>query len=209
MLKTLQARYAQNAGKKERRAYHFGSQGAGNNFSNHASHSNRLVGVYLYGRKAELGSVMGENSRYRDEAKIRVAYGTVPKNTVNSQAVYADQSDLYRVQKDAIARGAKYVFIVWFDGLDWPTTQAAAIVRSGKVYTEGKGSGLFFQDYDAGGTAQYGFVVTSPTRDESIRDVDRQVVKIPPDSMGGGTTPRSPGPTPGRRVHWGTRLLVT
>ena len=153
---------------------------------------------------------MGENSRYRDAEKIRAAYGVVPENTVNPRAVYADQSDLYRVQKDAIARGAKYVFIVWFDGLDWPTTQAAAIVRSGKVYTEGKGSGLFFQDYTADGSAQYGFVVTSPTHDKSIRDVDRQTRRrFRPTAWEGVTTPRSPGPIPGRPAHWGTRPPAT
>jgi alkaline phosphatase len=181
--------------------FHFGSQGAGSVFSNHTSHTNRLVGVYVFGRKANLGSVIGENSRYRDAVKIRAAYGFVPENTINPQACYADQSDLYRVQKEAVARGAKHVFIIWFDGLDWPTTQAAAIVRSGKVYTEGKGSGLFFQDYTAGGSAQYGFVVTSPTRDQSVRDVDRQLVTIPAGSLRGGydaliagLNPWTPGP---------------
>src|SRR5208283_4674706 len=196
VLKKLQTRYAACASEKEPRVFHFGSQGAGSVFSNHTSHTNRLVGVYVFGRKADLGSVMGENSRYRDAEKIRAAYGVVPENTVNPRAAYADQSDLYRVQKDAIARGAKYVFIILFDGLDWPTSQAAVIVRSGKVYTEGKGSGLFFQDYTADGSAQYGFVVTSPTHDESIRDVDRQLVTIPPDSLGGGYDAHIAGPNP-------------
>ena len=68
--------------------------------------------------------------------------------------------------------------------------------RSGKVYTEGKGSGLFFQDYTADGSAQYGFVVTSPTQDKSIQDVDRQLVTIPPDSLGGGYDARIAGPNP-------------
>jgi len=196
VLKKLQTRYAASASEKEPRVFHFGSQGAGSVFSNHTSHTNRLVGVYVFGRKADLGSVIGENSRYRDAEKIRAAYGVVPENTVNPQAVYADMSDLYRVQKDAIARGAKHVFIVWFDGLDWPTTQAAAIVRSGKAYTEGKGSGLFYQNYTADGSAQYGFVVTSPTYDKSIQDVDRQLVTIPPDSLGGGYDAEIAGPNP-------------
>src|SRR5262249_7887647 len=144
-LKDLQTRYVSTPLQKESRAYHFGSQGPGGVFSNHGSHSNRLVPVYVFGRKADLSAVTGENSRYRDAEKVKQVFGTVPENTVNDQAVYADQSDLYRVQKEAIARGARHVFIVWFDGLDWITTQAAAIVKSGKVYTEGKGSGLFFQ----------------------------------------------------------------
>ena len=182
--------------QKTTRAYHFGSQGPGDVFSNHTSHSNRLVPVYLFGRKGDLGSVMGENSRYRDPEKIKATYGFLPENTVNPRADYADQSDLYRVQKDAVARGVKHLFIVWFDGLDWPTTQAAAIVKTGKVYTEGKGSGLIFQDYDAGGAAQYGFVVTSPTHDRNTPDVDAQTVVIPPDSLGGGYDAQIAGPNP-------------
>ena len=209
VLKKLQTRYAASASKKEPRVFHFGSQGAGSVFSNHTSHTNRLVGVYVFGRKAELGSVMGEHSRYRDAEKIRAAYGVVPENTINPQAVYADMSDLYRVQKDAIARGAKYVFIVWFDGLDWPTTQAAAIVRSGKVYSEGKGSGLFFQDYTADGSAQYGFVVTSPTHDKNIGTSTGSSSRFHPTVWEGVTTPRSPGPIPGRPAHWGTRPPAT
>ena len=47
------------ANQKATRAYHFGSQGAGDVFSNHTSHSNRLVPVYLFGRKADLKSVDG------------------------------------------------------------------------------------------------------------------------------------------------------
>src|ERR1700733_6282600 len=148
------------------------------------------------GRKAELGAVTGKNSLYRDPAKIQALYGFLPENTVNPDAEYADQSDLYRVQRDAVARGIRHLFIVWFDGLDWPTTQAAAIVKTGKIYTEGKGSGLVFQDYDAAGTAQYGFVVTSPTHDQSRPDVNTQTIAIPTTSWGGGYDARIAGPNP-------------
>ena len=101
---------------------------------------------------------MGANSLYRDPAKIKALYGFLPEHTVNPDAEYADQSDLYRVQRDAVARGAKHLFIVWFDGMDWPTTQAAAIVKSGRVYTEGKGSGLTFQD----ASTQFGYYRHQP-----------------------------------------------
>ncbi len=195
-MKALQTAYVANRDEKADRAYHFGSQGAGDVFSNHTSHSNRLVPVYVFGKKADLGAVMGENSRYRDAGKIKSAYGFLPEHTVNPGAVYADQSDLYRVQKEAVARGVKHLFIVWFDGLDWPTTQAAAIVKTGKVYREGKGSGLIFQDYQAGGASQYGFVVTSPTHDKNTPDVDAQTVSIPPESLGGGYDARIAGPNP-------------
>jgi alkaline phosphatase len=205
LLKELQTRYASSAWAKEPRVYHFGSQGAGDVFSNHASHTNRLVPVYLFGRKADLRSVMGENSRYRDPEKIRATYGFLPENTVNPRAVYADQSDLYLVLEESISRGAKHVFIIWFDGLDWETTRAAAIVKSGKVYVEGKGSGLLFQDYTAGGAAQYGFVVTSPTHDKSIRNVDLQTARIPPDSLGGGYDAEIAGPNPWTPGRLGSR----
>jgi alkaline phosphatase len=186
---------AQNAAKAPR-AYHFGSQGAGDVFSNHSSHSNRLIPVYVFGKKADLRAVTGKNSRYRDPAKIAELYGTVPPNTLNPQAEYADQSDLYRVQKEAVARGVKHIFIVWFDGMDWQTTQAAAVAKTGKMYTEGKGSGLLFQDYGADGGAQFGYYVTSPTHDTSSVDLDRQRVSIPPGSLLGGYDARIAGPNP-------------
>ena len=138
----------------------------------------------------------GKNSRYRDPLKIKELYGVVPENTTNPLATYADQSDMYQVQKDAIARGVKHLFIVWFDGLDWPTTQAAAIAKTGNVYNQGKGSGLIFQDYTARETAQFGFVVTSPTHDQNRFDVDSQTVKIPPTALGGGYDARIGGPDP-------------
>jgi alkaline phosphatase len=195
-IKELQTSSVAAQKEKRARAYHFGSQGAGGMFSNHASHSNRMVPVYTFGRKVDLGAVTGRNSLYRDPAKVRALYGFLPEHTVNPEAEYADQSDLYRVQRDAVARGVKHLFIVWFDGLDWPTTQAAAIVKSGKVYTAGKGSGLIFQDYTAEGSAQYGYVVTSPTHDKNTPDTDTQTVTIPPESLGGGYDARIAGANP-------------
>src|SRR4051812_30467037 len=65
-LKQLQTAYVASANQKMPRAYHFGSQGPDDVFSNHASHTNRLVPVYVFGRKADLAAVMGENSRYRN-----------------------------------------------------------------------------------------------------------------------------------------------
>jgi len=195
-LKALQTEYSLNASKKMPRAYHFGSQGSGDVFSNHTSHTNRLIPVYAFGSKVRLRTVTGENSKYRDPLKIKKLYGSLPQNTANPEAVYADQSDMYRVQKEAIARGAKHLFIVWFDGLDWPTTQAAAIAKTGVIYNEGKGSGLLFQDYAAAGTAQYGFVVTSPTHDQNRVDIDAQSVVIPPTSLLGGYDARIGGSTP-------------
>jgi alkaline phosphatase len=196
-LKELQTAYANAPSKKMARAYHFGSQHAGDVFSNHTSHSNRLIPVYVFGSKADLSAVTGQNSRYRDAERIKPLYGGVlPANTLNPRAVYGDQSDLYEVQRTAIARGVKHLFIVWFDGMDWQTTQAAAIAKTGKIYSEGKGTGLSFLDYDAAGTAQYGFVVTSPTHDKAKFNVNTQTVSIPAESMPGGYDVRFGGPNP-------------
>jgi alkaline phosphatase len=111
-LKQLQTTYATNAHQKLPRAYHFGSQGLGDIFSNHNSYMNRLVPVYVFGRKANLSAVTGSSSLYRDPQKIKDLYGFLPRNTLNPHADYADQSDLYRVQKEAIARGVRYLFLV-------------------------------------------------------------------------------------------------
>ncbi|WP_165071383.1 alkaline phosphatase [Paludisphaera rhizosphaerae] len=196
-LRELQERAVATRDQRLPRPYHFGSQAPNDVFTNHGSHTNRLIPVYTFGSKADLGAVTGENSRYRTEEGVRSLFGVLPPNTVNPDAVYADQSDLYRVQKNAAARGAKYIFTVWFDGLDWDTTRAAAIVKAGRVgYSEGKGTGLVFQDYDAAGTARFGFVVTAPTHDKTVVDVDRQTVALAPGTLGGGYDPMIAGPTP-------------
>ncbi len=195
-IKELQTEYSNHAGEKQDRVYHFGSQGPGDVYSNHGSHSNRQVPVYVFGRKADLGSITGENSSYRDPEKLKAIYGFLPVNTVNPEATYGDQSELRRVMDGAVAKGVKHIFIVWFDGLDWPTTQAATIVKTNKAFTEGKGSGLIFQDYPADGTAQYGYVVTSPTHDKSNVDVDTQTVVIPANSLKGGYDALIAGPNP-------------
>jgi alkaline phosphatase len=199
-LRDLQDHYIETKAEPARRAYHFGSQGVGREFSNHTSHSNRMVPVYVWGRKADLGAVTGANSRYRTEAGVKSLFGVVPEHTVNPKAEYADQSDLYRVQKDAAAKGAKYIFTVWFDGMDWETTQAAAIAKGGKVYTSGKGTGLFFLDFDADGSAQYGSVVTSPTHTDppdNIVDVDNQTIGDLSGLLRGGYDPRFAGEAAG------------
>ncbi len=206
-IREIQNAYVANRAAKISRAYHFGSQGAGNTFSNHTSHSNRLIPVYVFGKKADLGAVTGRNSAYRDAEKVRALYGRLPENTVNPEAEYCDQSDLFQVQSRAAESGAKYIFTVWFDGMDWETTRAAAIARTGAVYTQGKGSGLIFQDYSADGSAQFGFCVTSPTHDKNEADVDAQSVAIPTTSLGGGYDARIAGPNRGRSAT--SRPLAT
>jgi alkaline phosphatase len=195
-IKDLQTVNVASAKEKASRAYHFGSQGPGDVFSNHTSHSNRLIPVYVFGRKPRLDAVTGKNSLYRDPAKLQALFGFLPENTVNPEADYADQSDLYRVQRDAVARGVKHLFIVWFDGMDWPTTQAAAIVKSGKVYTEGKGAGLIFQGDPTGGSARFGYYVTTPTYDTNTPNLEEQTVVVGPGGCRGGYDARIGGPNP-------------
>lgn len=195
-IKKLQTEYATHPEKKVDRVYHWGSQGPGDVFSNHRSHSNRFVPVYVWGKKADLGSITGSNSSYRDAEKVEKLYGFLPENTVNPEAEYGDQSELYKVMADAIDKGVKHLFIVWFDGFDWVPTQAATIVKNNKAFTEGKGEGLIFQDYEADGSAQYGWVVTSPTYDGAKVNVDTQTVEIPEKALKGGYDVEIAGPNP-------------
>lgn len=183
--------------EKKSRPWHFGSQARTDVYSNHTSHSNRLIPVYAFGSKIRLSDVAGSNSLYRDPAKIKALYGYDAPNTHNPKADYFDQTDLYKLQKDAVERGVKHLFVVWFDGLDYEATQAAAVAKSGQIYTSGKGSGLIFQDYPANGTAQFGYYVTSPSHNSpSKTDVDQQTITINPDVMRGGYDPEIAGQTP-------------
>ncbi|MFO0952683.1 MAG: alkaline phosphatase [Isosphaeraceae bacterium] len=195
-LKQLQSTNVAAAKKKVARAYHFGSQGPVGPFSNHGSHSNRLIPFYTFGSKLDPALVTGKNSIYRDARRLEALYGFLPENTVNPDAEYADQSDMKRLMDDAVAKGVKHLFIVWFDGMDWDTTRAAAVAKTGEVYDAGKGRGLVFQDYDAKGTAKFGYYVTSPTHDKNEPDVDAQTVKIPSGSTRGGYDPQIAGPNP-------------
>ena len=192
-IRAMQADYVGNKDQNVRRAYHFGSQGPGGVFSNHATHSNRLIPVYAFGRKVDLGAVTGSHSVYRDAEKVRKLYGFLPEHTANPDAEYADQSDLYRVQEDAVKRGVKHLFILWFDGMDWEATRAAAVAKSGKVYDAGKGAGLAFQEDKAGRPAQFGHYATSPTHDWRAPDVDNQT---PPIWLPGGYDALIAGPNP-------------
>ena len=56
-LKRLQDEYVAAKAETSDRAFHFGSQGAGDVFSNHTSHTNRMVPVYTFGRKVDLAAI--------------------------------------------------------------------------------------------------------------------------------------------------------
>ena len=142
-----------------------------------SNHSNRLIPVYAFGvPRTPIG---GEHSVYRDAERLRTLYGRLPDQTLNPEATYFDQTDVYRLQMAAADAGKKYIVLVVFDGLDWTTTRTAAIATRGRVeYSKGRGTGFAFQDY-RGCPTSFGLCVTSPANDGTTFDVDAQAVKNP------------------------------
>lgn len=171
-------------------------------YVSHSSHSNRLIPVYSFGMS--LDAVSGTNSVYRDAKKLEALYGRLPDRTLNPEAEYFDQTDVYRLQLAAADAGKKYIVLVIFDGMDWHTTRTAAIATRGKIeYTEGRGTGFCFQDY-RGAPTDFGFCVTSPANDKTTTDVDAQAVKNPGGEVPGGYDPNRGGATP-----WSRRTSLT
>lgn len=160
---------------------HWGSDPA--RYSAWTSHSNRLVPVYTFG--LQLDSLAGPHSPYRDPARLKQLYQRSPAETLNPEAEYFDQADLYRLQTQAISAGKKYIVLVMFDGMDWQTTLAAATYRTGQLnYDAGRGTGLLFQDY-RGAVTDYGYFVCSPYASGVKVDVDAQTLVSPGDMFGG------------------------
>jgi alkaline phosphatase len=184
-----------------------------NNYKMWGTHSNRLIPVYTFGTLStgtisggassgkfgpvDLRNYSGANSPYRSETALKRIYGRVPSHTVNPQAEYLDQTNLYDLQMAAFASGRKYVFLVIFDGMDWQTTRAAAIHKTQSIaYTSGRGTGLHFQDYRAGGTTQFGWMCTSPHNNGTKTDPNTQTVLNPGGTMFGGYNVERGGPNP-------------
>jgi len=178
------------------------------NYKHWGSHTNRLIPVYTFGTLTSGGSnekflpvdlrnFNGANSAYRDEAKLKRLYGRVPAHTLNPQAEYLDQTNIYDLQLAGFASGKKHVFLVIFDGMDWQTTRAAAIHKTQSIaYASGRGTGLHFQDYTAGGSTQFGFMCTSPHNAGTTTDPDKQTVLNPGGTMFGGYNVEHGGPHP-------------
>lgn len=138
------------------------------------NHSNRLIPVYTYG--ISLQALRDEGSIYASPERLEKLFGEVPQDTVNPDAEYFDQTDMYRLQRQAYADGKRRVILVVFDGMDWQTTYAAALYRNGDVrYTEGRGTGLTLQDY-RGTKTDFGYYVTSPRIGSVKLDVNSQTV---------------------------------
>ena len=201
----------------------------GNDPEHYASwrtHTNRLVPVYTFGtygagKGVDLSSYSGKNSAYRDADRLISLYGRLPDDSLDPRADHIDLTDLATLQRAALAAGRRHLFLVVFDGMDWQTTRAAAIYRTGRVaYRTGRGSGLHFQNYEASGTSQFAYAVTSPTDDRSRGMPDTQeIVDSGDGSFGGyraesgGYDPWSPGAEPdyviGRQADGPIRHAVT
>lgn len=172
------------------------------NYMDWGSHSNRLIPVYTFGTKqapqgVSLSHYTGTHSVYRNADGIRALYGRLPSATHNPKAEYCDQTNIYDLQLAGLLAGKKQIFLVIFDGMDWQTTQLAAIVKTGRIpYTSGRGTGLHFQDYTAGGTTEFGWMVTSPHNEGTKTDVNTQTVLNPGGAVFGGYDPASGGSTP-------------
>ncbi|MCA9191366.1 MAG: alkaline phosphatase [Planctomycetales bacterium] len=169
----------------------------GNNpekYSSWTTHSNRLIPVYAFGLRLE--KYRGAHSLYRDATKLQQLYGRLPPATQNPTAEYFDQTDVYRLQRDAAQAGKKRIILMVFDGMDWHTTRAAAIASSGAVnYDHGRGAGLQFQDYQ-GIATDFGYFVTSPHNDGTNIDVNKQIVTNPGGKTPGGYDATRAGDTP-------------
>jgi len=189
---------AQTAGKSE--VAHWGIDP--DNYNQWGTHSNRLIPVYTFGTRnssdgVSLSKYTGENSAYRNEAGVKAIFGSLPYDTVNPSAVYLDQTDIAKLQQDAVNAGRKHIFLVVFDGMDWQTTRNASIQKLQKVaYDSGRGTGLHFQDYTAGDTTEFSYMVTSPHNDGTKVDVDKQTVKNPGGTKPGGYDPARAGDFP-------------
>lgn len=179
---------------------HWGPEPA--NYKMWGTHSNRLIPVYTFGTlnagdQIDLRSYQGRRSPYRDETQVRRIYGRLPSETVDPEAEYFDQTDIFLIQQAALKAGKKNLFLVIFDGMDWQTTRAAAIFKTQKVaYREGRGSGLHFLDYTAKGTTQFGFCCTSPHNHGTNVNVNLQTVLNPGGVLFGGYNRELGGPNP-------------
>lgn len=171
------------------------------------NHTNRLIPVYTFG--GDLEPYRGNKSPYRNPESLLKLYGRLPRGTLNPTANYFDQTQLYDLQRRALAEGKKYLFLVIFDGMDWHTTRAAAIYRSGQVsYQQGRGAGLSFQDY-RGAKTDFGYMVTAPHNIGTVVDPNAQTLAVAGGTSSGGYHPLLGGSTPWSRPFEATYLTGT
>ena len=163
-------------------------------YSTWTNHSNRLIPVYGWGVK--FNRFRGKRSVYRDAEKLEALYGYLPEGSVNPQARYFDQTDIYRLNRRLFKQGKKKnIILMVFDGMDWQTLHAAATYRNRKVvYQTKRGKGLSFLDYRD--QSAFGFCVTSPHNGDTRTDVNAQVVTAQGEERLGGYSAEFGGATP-------------
>ncbi len=163
-------------------------------YSTWTNHSNRLIPVYTFG--LTLAALREEGSVYADPKRLEKLYDRVPEGTVNPTAMYYDQTDIYRLQMAAVDAGYSNIILMVFDGMDWQTTRAAALYKTGRVaYQRGRGTGLSFQDFRRIQT-DFGLVCTSPLLAGAKIDVDAQAVISAGSESTGGYDPIRGGREP-------------
>ncbi len=176
-------------------------------YSSWTDHSNRLIPVYTFG--LTLGALREEGSAYASPERLQGLYGKVPERTVNPTALYYDQTDIYRLQEAAVQAGYSNIILMVFDGMDWQTTRAAAIYKTGKpAYTSGRGTGLAFLDERRIHT-DYGFVCTSPYSASAEIDVTSQTVLSVESERTGGYDPKRAGEAPWHERSTDSYLIGT
>lgn len=179
---------------------HWGNQP--NKYSTWTNHSNRLVPLYTFGMT--LSPLRDRGSFYSNPERMEKHFGAVPQGTLNRNATYHDQIDVFDLQKMAAEQGKKHIILMVFDGTDWQTTRAAATYLNGAdLYDSGRGRGLSFQDY-RGVETDFAMIGTTPRLGGAKTDVNSQTVRGGQNSVSGGFDPALAGPMP-----WHERTLST
>jgi alkaline phosphatase len=144
--------------------------------SNWSTHSNRLIPVYAFG--LSLNSVQNGQSIYRDKKKLTDLYGQLPTKTLNPKAKYFDQTDIYRLHKQAFEDATKKnIILIVFDGMDWETSHAASLYKNpDKRSRRTRDSGMAFMDYKGANTSDYGYCVTAPHNGDTKHNVNSQTL---------------------------------
>ena len=143
-------------------------------YSSWNEHSNRLVPVYTFG--LTLSDWRDRGSLYADARRLKTLERSSETSSINPTAMYFDETDVYQLQRAAIDAGYSNIILLVFDGMDWQTSRAAAIYKTGRIaYQSGRGTRLAFQD-DRRTLTDFGLIATSAAADEATIDVDAQRV---------------------------------
>lgn len=177
----------------------------GTKFSSWTNHSNRLIPVYTFG--LTLSQWREQGTVHADRERLEKLRGGPAEDSFNPTAVYYDQFDIYQLQRAAVDAGYTNIIMIVFDGMDWQTTRAAAIYKTGRIpYESGRGTGLAMQD-DRRVITDYGLVTTSAAADTAKIDVSAQRVISIDDGSRFGYNVTLGGRTPWNE-HIGSPYLI-